>query len=443
MKMIFFYSYLLLVFLSTTSLWAQERAGMAAYIKAETLREQGNYAKAILEYDAAIAKEPQNLLYKTTKCQCYLNMFEVKQAIVCFEGISREHPKDTSAVETLANLHATAQSLDNAILYFEKAAALSTSEDYKLSCYLNILNMLHIQNKMRKAGRYIQEAQKSNPKHFDLLFMEAEYSNIIGQYEKALVAIDSVIKQLPKDNAHTSEFSKFYYQRTISLFNMGRYAEMKEAAKHVTDASLIGLIKFYTSEYQQKMGEAYFKNYLYDKSLTALTLAIRIDSSNAKARMLRADIYKIQSELTKTKLTEVERTWKEDLPNDKKSPRLAELAMLHFNSANYIKSLERIQEYLTLNPLQHDMYILQAAANLLIKKPELVIEQLEPLTKVDKVSNDVKNKSFMLMGMAHYDTKDYRKAYGFFKKASYGDYAEVAGWYMKDIREHHDLDKEL
>ncbi len=420
---------------------AQERpAGMDAYIKAETLREKGQYKEAIAAYDAAVALEPQNLSYKTIKCQCYLNMFEVKQAITCFEKVSLEHPKDTSSLETLANLHATAQSVDNAALYFEKAAAQSLSNDYKLSCYLNILNLLHIQNKMRKAGGYLKEAQKANPEHFDLLFFEAEYQNVMGNYEAALAAISKVVAQLPQ-NKPFPEFSKYYYQKTRAHFNLGQYAPMREALKHMIDEEYVSLQKFFTSDFHYGIGDTYFKTYLYGQSMEALTLAIKLDSNNQKARMLRSEIYRVQSDVQKPRLEELEKGWKEDLPKDKLSPRLAELTMLHFNAGNYPKSLDKVREYLVLNPLQHEMYMVQAANLLLLKKPNEAADLLEPMVKVDKLTADIKSKSFMLLAFAYLELKEYRKAYSMLKKASYGDFAEAAGWHMKHIRESYDLEK--
>ena len=231
----------LAVLLAVPSAGAQ-KAAYSHYLKALLMSNQGNFAQALKEYEAALKLDPQSASMNEQAAETALELGEIDRALELSLRFVELAPKSADAHYLLGNVYWARGELDSAKKEFEKA--IEVQPDFPKALY-SLGNLLSSRSP-EEAKKYLQDYLSRNPDNAaEAEFQLAVIEQRAGRDESAAAHLRASI-DIDADNMHAYyALAQLYEVRRDTQAALGVYEEILERdSKNVALLNHVGEIYF-------------------------------------------------------------------------------------------------------------------------------------------------------------------------------------------------------
>lgn len=398
----------------TLTVWAQPDA-LNHYVQAEQHRHQRQYDAAISEYDKAISKDPSNYKFFVQQGKCYVLKKNTEEAMLCFEKALKLKPDDLEALVGLARIYGQQRNLEKTIFYLDKAFLYETDPAEKAAHKLQILKIIYQQQHLTLAEKHVQDALALDAKNPEFLFFGAWYQNLKQNHALAIKYIEAALPQLagkaPEENA------RYYLQLGIAHFQLKNYAKAKDALAKANYGTFKNQIVRMTPEYHYAVAQAFQQMYLFDEAKRYLDKTLEIEPTYTLARDLQLTIanqlvnHALKIEALKNAI------WHEN-NQENRAKKYGDLARYYLENQQFEHAYLAAQECLKTLPSRYDIRYLYALALYRAGKKSEGLSELQHLTALSSISNDLRSLFAFTLGRLYQEAGDKAKAETYLKKVS-------------------------
>ncbi|MDP2008572.1 MAG: tetratricopeptide repeat protein [Phenylobacterium sp.] len=189
------------------------------YERARVWASRGEFAKAVTQYDIAIARKPSALNYHM-RGFAHSDLKNYKAALADFTKASELMPTSIEALLSKGDAEGELGLTDLALASYRKALAIDP--DY-VSALTSVAAALVVKGDLAGAGEAYERALKIAPNESRIWIWLGEVRRDQGDYEAALKLVDRGLKLNPKSQSGLSD-------RADMLNELGRPAEALKAA---------------------------------------------------------------------------------------------------------------------------------------------------------------------------------------------------------------------
>ena len=350
-----------------------------------------------------------------------------KSADISLDKVSKEY---LSALELLGNLYSQLYKAREAVFYYESAYNLDENVENKLRYQLEILNIVFAVKKYALAAKPIKLAKELAPNNFDVRFFDAQYNNVIGNYDKSLPILEVLIKEVPLEEGN----QKYYYELGVANFQLGKYKAAKESFKNVKGGKWDYLMKKYQPEFQYAIAKALFEVFEFELAEKYLNIALQLDPASAEAHELNQKIATLKQ--TKGKLIDAKKAAAESAEKEGKTTLLIEstkdLAALYFQNGDYEFALDAIEKWESLDKnINYYRILLKSMTEYKMDKADDSFIMLNKSVKNPRMPGADKARFNVARGLIFMSQSKYKDAEAAFKAAFKGPYKPIS-WQMLD-----------
>lgn len=188
----------LMLLMGATAVGGQQadlRDAYLAYARGKQLHANGEWAKAIKEFDKTIQIDPQALAAFEHRATAWLHLSEWDKAIKDFDEAIRLNPKLASAFSNRGVAWQRKGELEKAMADYDEAIRLNPKYSW---AFHNRATILKTQGELERAITDFTEAIRLNPKYVEAFAHRGSAWSGKGDYEKALKDFDNAITLNPK-----------------------------------------------------------------------------------------------------------------------------------------------------------------------------------------------------------------------------------------------------
>lgn len=371
---------LLIVLSSATYLKAQYRThdGLPHYVDAENLRKQGQFQKAVEQYDKALRNEPSNHNYLYGKALAEFQSRNSESCINSLVSLFKLKNDFAPAYSLLAQIYQQKGDAEKALAFYDSAAKYDLNVENKLK-YKFIVTNKHIKdNNFKMAFARARDMFDLAPKNLKIVYYYARLANVNGHYQEAInsiLPVENLVKEAP------NEVAKFYYELGYAYFNLEEYTKAAQVWEKAKTGEFIAKIDKFSGKHFISIATAYYKFRDDKQALHYVDIAEKIQKNLVDSHILRAQISKRESS---KKNTEIKRHLEALVNNSTQNPTkrekyLADLADLYLDSEEYEACLKTVAVALKDKPDDLKLKFIKAIA--LYKKAdykgtELVVQEV-------------------------------------------------------------------
>lgn len=401
--------------------------------RADFMLSQNRYQDAIALLDKAVSADPKNAQLNFKKANTYSALGQFDKAI---EELKETVKKDDSfydAYGTIGDLYAQSKKIDEAVKYYHHAFESAKDTDTKYLYKLKVLAMLDQAQKTRKMYTHIEDVKKiMEEESFEMKYYEAMYWNELGEYEKALNLMSSIMT----DISPVSGTDIYYYQYTYALYHLEKYKEVKTILTNTAGSAVSPKLSIFTDEFHFNMADAYYRIQDYSSSLSAVDICLHLNGSHTKAAELKKKLIAVQ-----TNKSSVIEAYKKNLDKvqslKEKSQKVLSLAKLCFESEDYNTAMMYIDEYQDIlpdNARDIKTVFLRGVCEMKTNEIGRSLQQMDKVIHNPKFSKQMKVMFNLVLGIAYKNVGDYRKAEGYLKDAYAGPFRDVVKYEFELVR---------
>lgn len=430
--MIFRYYFLsvLLVFIASSLLLAQDGDGLGFFVKAEQLRQANQYRAAIDQYNNAIKDNPRNYKFVFQKGKCYINLRNEDNAISAFERAVELKRDYVPAYARLAWLYQRKERFKEAIDALDKAFRYETNPVEKIEYKSSIIRILYRLGRFKQAGRHIADALNVNPGDPTILFYDANYKNLTGNHlaakKSALKAISLTSSKNPKN------FARHYYELGYAHYELGEFTKAFEAFRNADYGPFQSKIAEKTPQYKVELAKCYFLAFENKKCEKIVNFCLKMKQNFSPAHMLKLKLAERQTD----KALIIDHTLnliKSEAIPERKALHYAELAELYINQKRYDDAVETANKALILQPTNYRVAYFKIVAFAKKKLYGAAIAELNTLLKYKGLDFDTKALFNFTLGLIQKRKGDTSAATQAFNVCTYGPFKYAAKEELKSI----------
>jgi tetratricopeptide (TPR) repeat protein len=291
----------LFVFLSATYAEAQYHKydGLPHYVDAENLRKQGQFQKAVAEYDKALRNEPSNHNYLYGKALAEFQSRNKESSINSLVSLFKLKNDFAPAYSLLAQIYQQTGEMDKAIAFYDSAAKYDNVVENKLKYKFIVTNKYIKDNNFKMAFEKSKDMLHLAPKDLKIVYYYARLANANGHYQEvinAILPVEGLIKAAP------SEVAKFYYELGSAYFNLEEYAKASLAWEKANTGEFIAKIERFSGKHFINIATTYYKFRDDKQALHYVSIAEKIQKNIVDSHLLRAQISKRESAKKNTEI---------------------------------------------------------------------------------------------------------------------------------------------
>ncbi|TAH21664.1 MAG: hypothetical protein EAZ08_02885 [Cytophagales bacterium] len=333
---------LVIAFFSAFSAKAQyhKHDGLPHYVDAENLRKQGQFQKAVAEYDKALRNEPSNHNYLYGKALAEFQSRNSESSINSLVSLFKLKNDFAPAYLLLAQIYQQTGEFDKAIVFYDSAAKYESNVENKLKYKLIITNKYIKDNNFKIAFEKAQDMFRLAPKDLKIVYYYARLANVNAHYQEvvnAILPLDAIIK------ANPAEMPKYFYELGFAYFHLGEYAKASQAWDKAKTGEFIPKIERFSGKHFITIATAYYKFRDDKEALHYLDIAEKIQKDIVDSHLLRAQISKRESSKKNKEIKQhLEALIVSEANPTKKEKYMLDLIEIYMDSEDYEHCLKTI-----------------------------------------------------------------------------------------------------
>lgn len=417
---------LLLVSMASPAWVLGQMSASEHYQMAEKYKRADNMQQAITHFDSALLREPRNYNLHFEKGKCHLLIHEEDQAIQSFENVIYLRPDHIESYSRLAWLYERKEDYQQVIRCLELAAKYHSEDAYKVEYKLRIIKTLQLMNRFNEAGKHIEEAKwmvpKDSPVYVDILYYEAKFQNMHGEYEKAIATMKEAIyiTQSPEDE-HTA---RFYYELGYAYYHQGEFRNARAAFSYATHDDFKPLIARLSPEYNYSIAVAFKTSYMYKQADEMLQKCLTYDKGFADAHEMLQDMAFKKGNLgaIKNKKTAI------IIENDPsaKATKYMELGEFQIGADKFEDAINSADSCLALKGDYIPAHIMKAMCYYHLNDMQRAIGIFQKVADAPKASYEQRAQAFFLIAMAYKRKSNWDEALKALRHAHNGIFSNAA-----------------
>ncbi|MEO0896422.1 MAG: tetratricopeptide repeat protein [Bacteroidota bacterium] len=413
--------------------------GKSAYQEGKKLQDKNKFKEAILKYNEAINKEPDNYKYYYQRGKCQYALERYTGAKTSFEQCVKHRANFGSGYAWLARTYQRLERSSEAIRNYELAAEYESKGVNKLQYYLRLINLLIEESQFDKAKDALKEAEPLSPSNENILYFKGRLAAEEGKHKEATNYYERALNSGKLAKASNTVKAKYYYALGLSRKELGDDKGAQAAFKNASFGAYAELVADEKAAagpaYHYKLAYSYYFSEAYDESEKYINKVIADKKDYSGAYVLKAKIAQRKGNLNGAiqlynKAGVVE---KDPSKRSKIQIELASLQLLAGRPASAMSTIRSVG--VTDSKIVNSSKYLSVLAKILYKndKYEETIETLDKLL-AKRIDPKLKAKYSFLLGQACKKAGMDEKAKEAFKAAmKSGAYQLAAEYEMKEI----------
>ncbi len=423
--------FLLIVFsFSSQFVFGQDGDGLGFFVKAEQLRQANQFRAAIDEYNNAIRDNPTNYKFEFQKGKCYINLRDEDNAIAAFERTVELKEDYVHAYTRLAWLYQRKERFDDAIEAFNKAFKHEPNAGDKIEYKSAIIKILYKLGRFEEAGPHIADAKAVSPDNLSVLFYEAKFNNMKGNYEQAKQSMLRATAALT--TSQPNEVARYYYELGYAYYELEDFGKAFEAFAKADFGPFKNKIAEKTPQYKLATAKCYYAVYENEVCTEIIEFCLKMKQNFAPAYELKLKL----AERNTPKKMIIEHTQdliaSETVPA-RKAAKYAELAELFINNSEYDKALEASDEALNIQPTNYKVSYFKVIAMYKKGMYDAAIAELKSLLTYQGLDFETKAQLNFTLGLIYKSSGDLKQAIKAYKASIYGNFKYAAKEELKMI----------
>jgi len=402
----------------------REQLAKKCVIRAQALRQKGNYQGALVEYDNALSINPSAYDIWIRKGQIYTTLKDWTNAIESYENAVKIKNNYLPAYLILRKLYLKRQDIRGAIEATQNAFKYDPNYTNKVQYKIQILRLLDKHECLQHALPHLQQAQSIAPENPSVLFYEAKYANLTGDYTRAIRSTEIALNHL--QHCTPRRTAGFYYEQGYAYHHLGEYFKARLVLRKANYGRYKELVYQLSPEHHYRVALAYYQIHLYDEAdkLLRKVLEMKADYAPVHSLCVRlADKKSNQSELIVSLVAAMEA----EKDCDKKAKKLAQLSLLYYQAQNYSRALTVAKQSLELEEDNEDLALLRAMNLYQIERTPEAIRLLQNVLQQYGANNQyLKAKYFFALGVLYESVGNTKLAINSYRKASFGSFKAAA-----------------
>ena len=355
---------------TSTTLPRKKRKIVDDVEKGNSYFEKGDYEKAIMAYEKAIERNPEDAgAYKNLGIT-HTRRGDYERAITAYEIAIERNPEDAKAYFNLGYNYGERGDYEKAITAYEKAIELNPED---AEAYFNLGYNYGERGDYEKAIMAYEKAIELNPEYANAYYNLGYIYSERGDYEKAITAYEKAIELNPEDAeayfnlgynyGERGDYEKaiMAYEKAIELnpeyanayYNLGYiYSERGDYEKAITAyEKAIELNPEYAEAYNS-LGNTHTNRGDYERAITAYEKAIELNPEYANAYYNLGYIYSERGDYEKA-ITAYEKAIE---LNPEYAEAYNSLGNTHTNRGDYERAITAYEKAIELNPEYSEFY---------------------------------------------------------------------------------------
>ncbi|TAE03303.1 MAG: hypothetical protein EAZ97_01655 [Bacteroidetes bacterium] len=412
-------------------LYAQQPApGLQSIMKAEALKKTRNYQAALVEYENAIKAEPNNHEYWLRKAKIYLLVKDIKNAMKSLEKVVSLKEDMVEVYFLLFQLHAKEKNLEGAIKNLDLAFKHEKDPKNKVGYKGRIIKLLYSTGQFKSAGTHIKELVGVAPQNPTVLYFDAKYSNLVGEYDNAVTSINNALLAVPTDEPQ--KLAKFYYELGYAQHKLGQYTQADAALEKANHGPFKAKIFELSPKYYVALATAYFSIFEIEKSEEFVDIALLIKKDFSQAHELKVAIAATKSDRT-PRIESLKASSVSEKDPEKKAKKLEDLSQMEFEAGKYKDAIVSGKSSLELNPNNLPILFNIALCEYKQGNHKVAIDLLEGLANRPSISQDIRAKLNFTEAIIYEKMSNSKLAITSLKKSMFGNYKFAAIEKMKTL----------
>lgn len=421
---------LIAFFLSLQFVLGQDGDGLGFFVKAEQLRQSNQFRAAIDQYNNAIRDNPTNYKFIFQKGKCYINLRDEDNAIAAFERTIELKEDYVHAYTRLAWLYQRKERFNDAIKAFGNAFKFEQNPRDKVEYKSSIIKILYKLGRFNEAGPHITDARKVAPNDVSVLFYDAKFNNMNGNYEKAKQSMLQAISSLTSGQA--KDVARFYYELGYAYYELGDFTKAFEAFQKADYGPFQNKIAEKTPQYKLAMAKCYFSVFENEKCEEIIDFCLKMKNNFPPAHELKLKL----AERKTNKQMIVEHTLNlinsETVPA-RKAAEYSELAELFIQQKQYKEAIDAANDALNIQPTNYKVSYFKLLALHKQGLHDAAIAELRNLLTYQGLDFETKAQLNFTLGLIQKEKGDLKSAIKSFKSSIYGTFKYAAKEELKSI----------
>jgi tetratricopeptide (TPR) repeat protein len=398
--------------------------GLPNVQKAEALIKVRNYQGALLEYENAIKADPNNHQFWLFKGNVYTIIKDTKNAIKCFERVVEIKKDFVKAHLALNTLYQQEKKLDKAIAALDNAYQFEKETKNKIQLKSEIIKLYYKDNKFEKAGSHIKDLKGLASQNPNVLFFDAKYSNLVGEYDNAIQSSMEALAMVTTDDP--TKLAKYYFELGYAYHKKGDFVKADEALSKANYGGFKSKIFKLSPAYYYSLALAYYKVYEIEKSEEHLATALKIKKDYANAHDLMIKISSTKIDMS-PKIESLKTSIGSEKDVEKKVNKLEDLAQHQVEAGKYAEAIATVKQAVELVPNNPPLLFLKSVAERKMGKLKEAATTLEDLINRPGISQEVKAQLNFTLGLIYDKMGNQDKlAEAALKKAAFGGFKYAA-----------------
>jgi len=314
--------------------------GLPHYVDAENLRKQGQFQKAVAEYDKALRSEPSNHNYLYGKALAEYQNRNSESSINSLGSLFKLKNDFAPAYLLMAQIYQQTGEFDKAVIFYDSAAKYENNVENKLKYKFIITNKYIKDNNFKMAFEKAKDMLHLAPKDLKIVYYYARLANVNAHYQdvvNAIMPVEGLIKAAP------IEMPKFYYELGFAYFHLEEYAKASQAWEKAKTGEFIPKIERFGGKHFINIATTYYKFRNDKEALHYINIAEKIQKNIVDSHLLRAQISKRETAKNNKEIKQhLEALIHSEANPVKREKYLTDLIEMYIDSEEYESSLKTI-----------------------------------------------------------------------------------------------------
>lgn len=326
--------------------FGQSQSGLDFYIKASQAKKAGQYEQAILNYEFALQREPNNHFYLYEKGLCEFLMRRLPNAAATLATVVKLRSDYTPAYVLLAKIALANNDTKKVVENLDLAVKYEKDNSKKINYRLFAMTRLVRDGDFTQAYERVRAAYQLSQEDTAVVYYHAKMSNLLGKYAEAEAVLQ---KFLPKIAAQPqSAKAKYYYELGFAQFQQGQYEKANNSWKQADWGVFKSRIERFSAKNFAAAALTYFRMYEDSTANYYAEKALAIEKGFPAAHVILVQLAKRKVDHTIT-LPQLQNAVRHETNAAKRKEMLMNIAEQQFQLGRFEESAQTLNELLAVD----------------------------------------------------------------------------------------------